>query len=329
MTSMMKITTFITLFALLIACQKQENVFEYSPSQRMFQHRTELQNELTEAPYGWKVLYFPRTDSLLFATPTKPEKRSESKYVEKLITQGFGGFYFLMTFHKNNTVDILMDTNTQTIQVAKTSEYALTQESQLQLSFTTYNYIHRLVNNRFRAAADFLYVGKDTLQNIVFKTASYAEPAREYIVFEKLKSITDKEQFLQKAYNNRQFFEQMNNPQIVIRRGSKIYYQSDVYLKGNNFGLNTPFLEGFVANRYYVFEYRTNPQEDPSTGRYKSQFIGSGYVGTEKGLTFRAGLRYNNSLIFYDFVREGNRFIAHHYDKKGIATGYIAEIFNN
>jgi hypothetical protein len=148
-------------------------------------------------------------------------------------------------------------------------------------------------------------------------------------VFEKLKTADDKQQFLQKAYNNRLFFEQMQNPQIVIKRGSKIYYQSDVYLKGNSFGLNTPFLEGFVANRYYVFEYRTNPQEDPSTGRYKSQFIGSGYVGTESGLTFRAGLRYNKSIIFYDFVREGNRFVAHHRDNKGIATGYTAEIFEN
>ena len=186
-----------------------------------------------------------------------------------------------------------------------------------------------MVNNRFRAAADWLYVGKDTLQNMVFKTASYPDPAREYIVFEKLKTASDKQQFLQKAYNNRLFFEQMQNPQIVIKRGSKIYYQSDVYLKGNSFGLNTPFLEGFVANRYYVFEYRTNPQEDPSTGRYKSQFIGSGYVGTESGLTFRAGLRYNKSIIFYDFVREGNRFVAHHRDSKGIATGYTAEIFEN
>ena len=121
----------------------------------------------------------------------------------------------------------------------------------------------------------------------------------------------------------------MQNPQTAIKRGSKIYYQSDVYLKGNSFGLNTPFLEGFVANRYYVFEYRTNPQEDPSTSRYRSQFIGSGYVGTEKGLTFRAGLRYSHSLIFYDFVRQGNRFVAEHRDSKGIATGYIAEIFDN
>ena len=311
----MKYLLTIALIALLlVSCHKEQNAFEQSPSERMKQQRTALQNELTEAPYGWKVLYFPRTDSLLFATPTKAEKRSDSRYVEKLLNQGFGGFYFLMTFHKDNTVSIQADTHSQTIQTAKTSEYNLSQEAQLQLSFTTYNYVHQLVNNRFRAAADWLYVGKDTLQNIVF---------------EKLKTAEDKQQFLQKAYNNRLFFEQMQNPQIVIKRGSKIYYQSDVYLKGNSFGLNTPFLEGFVANRYYVFEYRTNPQEDPSTGRYRSQFIGSGYVGTEKGLTFRAGLRYNKSLIFYDFIREGNRFVAHHRDSKGIATGYSAEIFEN
>lgn len=323
------ILTTALIALLLVSCHKERNAFEQSPSERMQQQRTALQNELTEAPYGWKVLYFPRTDSLLFATPTKAEKRSDSHYVEKLLNQGFGGFYFLMSFHKDNTVTIQADTYSQTIQAEKTSEYNLSQEAQLQLSFTTYNYVHQLVNNRFRAAADWLYVGKDTLQNMVFKTASYADPAREYIVFEKLKTAEDKQQFLQKAHSNRLFFEQMQNPQIVIKRGSKIYYQSDVYLKGNSFGLNTPFLEGFVANRYYVFEYRTNPQEDPSTSRYRSQFIGSGYVGTEKGLTFRAGLRYSHSLIFYDFVRQGNRFVAEHRDSKGIATGYIAEIFDN
>ena len=101
----MKYLLTTALIALLLAsCQKDHNVFEQSPSERMLQQRIALQKELTEAPYGWKVLYFPRTDSLLFATPTKAEKRSDSRYVEKLLNQGFGGFYFLMTFHKDNTV---------------------------------------------------------------------------------------------------------------------------------------------------------------------------------------------------------------------------------
>ena len=38
--------------------------------------------------------------------------------------------------------------------------------------------------------------------------------------------------------------------------------------------------------------------------------LGSGYTGTEQGLTFRAGLRFDAAKQFYDFERKGNRFEA-------------------
>ena len=38
--------------------------------------------------------------------------------------------------------------------------------------------------------------------------------------------------------------------------------------------------------------------------------LGSGYSGTEHGITFRAGLRYDSKTMFFDFQREGNRFVA-------------------
>ena len=53
-------TAFIAL--LLTSCQKDHNVFEQSPSERMLQQRIDLKIELTEANYGWKVIYFTRTD---------------------------------------------------------------------------------------------------------------------------------------------------------------------------------------------------------------------------------------------------------------------------
>ena len=113
-------TAFIAL--LLASCQKDHNVFEQSPSERMLQQRIALQKELTEAPYGWKVLYFPLTDSLLFANPTKAEKRSDSRYVENLLNQGFGGFYFRMTFTKDKTVAIQADPQSKPLQPEKTSK---------------------------------------------------------------------------------------------------------------------------------------------------------------------------------------------------------------
>lgn len=38
--------------------------------------------------------------------------------------------------------------------------------------------------------------------------------------------------------------------------------------------------------------------------------LGSGYAGTEHGITFRAGLRYDSKTMFFDFQRKGNRFVA-------------------
>ncbi len=130
-----------------------------------------------------------------------------------------------------------------------------------------------------------------------------------------------------KAYENRKFFEEMKNPQLLIHRGSREFFRSDVYLKRNLNHINDQFLATIVANRFYLFEEDTNPKERLHK-RKKSRFLGSGYVGTEKGLTFRAGLRYNKKIIFYNFVREGERFIAKYYDPTGINTGYVAEIWD-
>ena len=80
---------------------------------------------LPKRPTAGKCSTSPVLISLLFATPTKAEKRSDSRYVEKLLNQGFGGFYFLMTFNKDNTVAIQADTHSETLQTVKTSEYTL------------------------------------------------------------------------------------------------------------------------------------------------------------------------------------------------------------
>ena len=42
---------------------------------------------------------------------------------------------------------------------------------------------------------------------------------------------------------------------------------------------------------------------------HKVKGLGSGYVGTADGLTFKPGIRYSETYIFYDFRREGERFV--------------------
>lgn len=81
---------------LLAACSSKDDVFDKSPSQRSSESITALKAELVNAPYGWRVLYFPKTDSLLFSNPSE------------LISQygfrgqyGYGGDCFTMKFAAN------------------------------------------------------------------------------------------------------------------------------------------------------------------------------------------------------------------------------------
>ncbi len=320
-----KIYLFITL--LFFACSDDEHIFPNSPAERMKNHIEALNNELTDAPYGWKMVYFSRTDSLLFTSPNKAINRMQSHFRKRLEKEGFGGHYFIVKFSKGGKLSMTADFDENSISNAKESTYQIEQSTYLQLSFTTYNYLHKLINETFKGSSDFLYVGKDTLQNLVFKTANYIESAREYIVLEKLKSESDDTVYMQNAYDNRKFFENMKNPQLLIQQGSREFFRSDVYIKRNEHNVNEKFLKAIVNNRYYVFESDANPLEQLGK-RMKSYYLGSGYVGTENGLTFRAGLRYNKQIIFYDFVRVGDRFVSKYYDPNGIIKGYVAEIWD-
>ena len=55
----------LILMVFCFSC-KDEKVFDSSPSERNANHIGELRKKLVNAPYGWAVTYFPRTDSLLF-----------------------------------------------------------------------------------------------------------------------------------------------------------------------------------------------------------------------------------------------------------------------
>ena len=63
---------YLLLVALLFtACSSNDDVFDKSPSQRSSESISSLKDELVNAPYGWRVLYFPKTDSLLFSNPSE------------------------------------------------------------------------------------------------------------------------------------------------------------------------------------------------------------------------------------------------------------------
>ena len=320
---------------------KDEGIFDLSPSERNAKHISELRKELINAPYGWSVTYFPRTDSLLFTNVneliTLPKGIFDEKY-----KYGYGGHCFLMRFSDNGVVQAVADYTEQSLQEVRQSEFEVSQNAFTQLSFTTYNYLHSLVNDRFTGSSDFLYTGKDIDGNLIFKTSSYTEPAREYIVFTKLKSDESWQEDIRKSYDNKLFFEKMKNPQLSIRKADRVYFRSDMRMNA------TYSTDGNTKQPLEVYQrYRLFLAIDYFAPRgwlgNKVRGLGSGYVGTADGLTFRPGIRYSETYTFYDFRREGERFVcelvkvfdpysktmrwvSRHLAPEGEKTGVIAEI---
>ena len=330
---------FVLTICLLAACSSDDDAFDKSPSQRSSESIAALKNELVSASHGWRVLYFPKTDSLLFSNPS--ELISQNGFRGRY---GYGGDCFTMKFNADNTVEMRADFTDQTTTEAQKSEYLVSRNSYTQLSFITYNYLHRLVNDRFAGASDFLYMGKNEDGDLVFRTAAYLQPAREYIVFTKLKSAEETTATVRKAYENRDFFEQMINPQLLIHRGGRTYFRSDIYVK-RNVETNQALLKEIKEKRYYLFLFTQKKNPIPDYPAKEMTGLGSGYSGTEQGITFRAGLRYDSNMISFDFQREGNRFVAElvsvydpllrhtrlvskHLHPEGEPTGLKAEIYD-
>ena len=296
----------LILIMVFFSC-KDEGIFDLSPSERNAKHISELRKELINAPYGWSVTYFPRTDSLLFTNVneliTLPKGIFDEKY-----KYGYGGHCFLMRFSDNGVVQAVADYTEQSLQEVRQSEFEVSQNTFTQLSFTTYNYLHSLVNDRFTGSSDFLYTGKDIDGNLIFKTSSYTEPAREYIVFTKLKSDESWQEDIRKSYDNKLFFEKMKNPQLSIRKADRVYFRSDMRMNA------TYSTDGNTKQPLEVYQrYRLFLAVDYFAPRgwlgNKVRGLGAGYVGTADGLTFRPGIRYSETYTFYDFRREGERFV--------------------
>lgn len=319
-----------------VACMNEYAYDGDSPSERTNNGIEKLRKELTEAPYGWKFVYFPRTDSLLFSNMnTKLGKYDQHGYY------GYGGYYYLIKFDTNGHV--WMKGDEQKDAQAREGRFIVRQGSFTQMSFTTYNEIHKIIGTAFNGTSDFLYVGKDQDSSLIFRTMNYMEPAKEYIVMQPLKSEMEWTENIVLACENRKFFEQMNNPQIRIHRGDLDYFLSDYRMNGAK-----EYLDEIVSKRYWLFTWAKEPSPDPNGYPLSIVGLGSGYVGTEFGLTMRAGIRLDAQHVFYDFKRIDDRFVcelvkvydpytlksrllAKHmvHGVKYVETGYVAEIFDN
>lgn len=331
---MLRVLTFplILVLVLIISSCKEDSLFEQTPTERTATSIKALREQLVTAPYGWSVLYFSRTDSLLFTNPNIHIGEFEHRPED----YGYGGHAFLMTFKENGLVEMHSDFNPKSIIEGRVSEFSVGQNSSTQLSFTTFNYLHQLVNEAWNASVDWLYQRTDSEGKLWFRTTSYPEVAREYIVMRKITSQEEKDLFLTKAYEHRRMLEQMKYPVLSIRQGDKIFFRS-------NYNIQHVREEVTQNKRYILFLFNKRP--NPIIDRYPLEMngLGSGYVGTEQGLTFYTGFRYNKNYIFHHFQRQGNKFVcelvkvydpiervekwvSRHLYPQGQSTGIIAEI---
>ena len=321
----------LALSASFTACDDETTLDE--ATLRSLRHQQELVEELTEQPYGWKVTYFPNTDSLLFSDLN----RKIGPYDYDPVDMGYGGYFYTMEFSKEGSVKMRSDKNRLTYTRPQTSEYQVKQGMMTQLSFTTYNYIHELVNGQLMGSSDFFYKGKNIDHLPIYTTGKYIEPAREYVLFEPIAHAEDT-LLLEKAQANRRFFEDMSNPQLSIRQGDRVFFESNYPVK------SAERAEAMRNRRYavFLFEKVKNPTGDFPK---EANALGSGYVGTDTGLTFYPGLRLNSKYIFNDFERVGDKFVCElvrvfsveykryyystkHRHPEGEFTGMRAEIYN-
>lgn len=293
---------FTILSCIFYSCQTDEKEFDKTPTQRKRQAIETLNSELVNNKAGWLVLYFPKTDSLLFSNLGDKIKDSYQYSTDRY---GYGGVCFTMRFLQQGKVEMRADMDQQSISTTTTSEYKIGANSSTQLTFLTTNYIHKLVNDSYGGACDWLYQGHNEEGFLVFKTASYLRPACEYIIMKPLKNMSDFNNAVKQAYDNRRIFEKMKNPQLYIHKGGRVYFQSDYYLGRNGGRANTT-----EKQRYYLFMEVTKPNPIPDYPPKEFSVLGSGYCGTPDGITFKAGLRLNNKQVFADFKRINNNFEA-------------------
>lgn len=326
----------LLLYAFLAVGCKQHNVFDQSPAERMQHHIENFRQTLVSAPHGWRLQYFPRVDSLLFRNPTIRldwTDVTKDKY-------GYGGYMMLIKFAESNRLEIKADFTDLQAKNITAAEYDIRLGSSLQLSFTTHSPLHELVNTELGGVSDFVYRYRDYWGNLIFTTGVSGDSNRPYIVLSPLKTAEEWKHGAEQAFENRKFFEGMIHPQLRIRRGSRIFFQSDVPFKNPEDDQDKKKELERNRRRYHIFlSYRD--KYNPIFKGYNG--LGSGYTGTKEGLSFRPGFSYDAKTTFFDFERKGEKFVAElvsvydplsqkfhfvskHLFPEGEPTSYIAEI---
>src|SRR4028118_344546 len=117
----------LALGLFLTACKKDvDPAFDKSPDQRLTETLAAYEQQLVNAPNGWKAYVYPTGVGV---TPSD-----------------IGGFTFYMKFTNANRVSMMSDFDNTTSTVARESSYRLKALQQPTLIFDTYSYIHTIAD---------------------------------------------------------------------------------------------------------------------------------------------------------------------------------------
>ncbi len=110
----------LLLIALVSSCRKDnDHVFSESVDQRLSKKLSAYQEQLSGAPYGWKMIIAPA---------------------------GGGAYGFYMKFNDANRVDMVSDFDSASAVTLKESSYRLKAMQQPSIIFDTYSYLHVLAD---------------------------------------------------------------------------------------------------------------------------------------------------------------------------------------
>ncbi len=278
-----------------IACKEQ--AYDLSPSQKTINHINTLSLELRTSSNGWQMIYYPKVDASLFTNYRqlwRPSLVSSDKY-------GLGGEIFLLKFLDNSKVNIKSLNKRGDINV-ETAEYSISLNSSLQLSFTTFSAIHKMINTDTEAVADFLFKYKDFNGDLIFATAKDSYNSYSVVVLKALQTEDDWNNALVRASENIRLFENMKNPQLVLKQGGRIFFQSDRLLTDER-NRNER-----LKRHYHTFIYEQTEFKGVIIKGYN--VMGSGYVASAEGLNFQPGFKIEKNFIVHDFQRQGDKFVA-------------------
>lgn len=327
--------------SLLSSCGQDKPVFSDSPTARSQQRIDSLRKVLASAPKGWELIYFPKTDSLLFTDPRA--QVDLLKYPNEL---GYGGFYYQLSFEAEGKASLRGDYTDGEARTSQTITYSLSQGGMTRLSFTSGSYLTRLIGDRFEGQLDFLFQGTSADGELVFLSGKTIRPAQSYFLLRRVEAEASSDDRLSQAEANRRFFETMRNPQLTIHQGGRSFFRSDYITKYSSRGDLTSYGRNMIAQRYALFTDVRQKAIVPDGPPQAIGGLGSGYVGTPEGLTFLPGIRLDDQRIFADFSRQGDRFVCElvrvydpqyrtlrlvskHLHPEGEATGLVAEIFDD